>query len=186
MSSRAKRNPFGAVLHGSETLRGTTADYFCPGCRTRTNRIGFLGMGHGELDLEQPLQRQPNHDHHQQLPGWAERGGGRRGGCAAGGPGRNTRAPTFCETVLCDVEASMSSIVVPVDSPCFEDPCAYQHPTYGNLLDSFRQASCESAQLVGARWVRLASLGKCCVSLRYDGAGDPYWEVTRVRHCGRA
>jgi hypothetical protein len=21
---------------------------------------------------------------------------------------------------------------------------------------------------------------------RYDGAGDPYWEVTRVRHCRRA
>jgi hypothetical protein len=22
--------------------------------------------------------------------------------------------------------------------------------------------------------------------IRYDGAGDPYWEVPRVRHCGRA
>jgi serine/threonine protein kinase len=24
------------------------------------------------------------------------------------------------------------------------------------------------------------------LQFRYDGAGDPYWEVTRVRHCGRA
>ena len=24
------------------------------------------------------------------------------------------------------------------------------------------------------------------LQFRYDGAGDPYWEVTRVRHCRRA
>jgi len=80
MSSRAKRNPFGAVLLGSETLRRTIPDYFAL-------PAGFL-------------RNQPN-----------------------------------------------------------------------------------SSEIARFAWL---SSEKCSVSLRYDGAGDPYWEVTRIRHCGRA
>jgi len=30
--------------------------------------------------------------------------------------------PTFCGAILCEVDTSTSSIVVPVDGPCFEYP----------------------------------------------------------------
>src|SRR5437016_8062228 len=74
MSSRAKRNPF--HLHGSETLRGTRANYFCllPVAEPGQTGIGF---------------------HY-----------------------------AFCGAILCDVDESTSSIVVPVDRPCFEYPHA--------------------------------------------------------------
>lgn len=70
--------PFSAVLDGSETLRRTTADYFCP-CQL---------WNQGKQKLVFPY--------------------------------------AFCGAILSDVDASTSSIVVPVDEPCFEYPRAFQ------------------------------------------------------------